>query len=451
MNISNTEEEKFYEQFRRKDSYRINPKEVAKLNRPFSVMGKIGSVLFMAVCILVIWRFTARTEQWYFLGGIMFVYLLIKEVLALCYVPCKKKLTKEYKVSCVITCYNENPESIVSIFKNILALDYSPYEVIFLDDGSKDTTAYEVAKSFAESHHDVPGAPIFNIVRFDENRGKRELLIDAFGRAGGDYIFLLDSDSEILPNALTELLRPFEDGKTTSCVGNIGILNKDKNFLTRLQSISYFGSFQLGRAAQSVTGDVVICSGAFSLHKKDFIMQNLEEFKRCTFLGVDVSAGDDRSLTAFSKMSGGKTRYQNTAYCETLVPTTWKKFQSQRRRWQRSAYITSLKTVHDLFPKKLWYLFWSFGESYFWLIAKMIFLSTLFSSGIYIDIVDIFLFFIIVMYKHNTFYLLYRPIRFLFIPVYFFAYGLSLTYTRIHAAITIKNDDWGTRGGNKKK
>jgi len=61
-------------------------------------------------------------------------------------------------------------------------------------------------------------------------------MIDGFLRASGDYVFLLDSDSEILPNALTELLRPFEDGKTTFCVGNIGILNKKQNFLTMLQS-----------------------------------------------------------------------------------------------------------------------------------------------------------------------------------------------------------------------
>lgn len=216
-----------------------------------------------------------------------------------------------------------------------------------MDDGSKETLAYEVAKSFAEDYQDKENAPLFQIVRFEENRGKRELLADGFQMVTGDYVFLLDSDSEILPNALTELLRPFEDGKTTSCVGNIGVLNRKDNFCTKMQQIKYFGAFQLGRAAQSVTGDVIVCSGVFSMHKMDFILANPEEIKATEFLGITVSAGDDRAMTALSRMSGGKTRYQNTAYCETEVPNTWSKFIAQRRRWQRSGYIGSLTAVRD--------------------------------------------------------------------------------------------------------
>ena len=445
-----TTQGELYKQYR-KSTPKIDGNEVKKLDRPLTVFGKIVSVLFMGLCIVIIWRFTVRSDHWYFLGGIMFVYLLIKEFFALLYFPCKKSLTKEYKVSAIITCYNEKPESVVSIFENIMDLDYPLYEVLFLDDGSKDPTAYEIAVSFAEVHQNTEGAPLFRIIRFKENRGKREVLIDGFKYANGDYIFLLDSDSEILPNALTELLRPFEDEKTTSCVGDIGILNKNENFLTKLQSISYYGSFQLGRAAQSVTGDVAICSGAFSIHKKAFITEHLSEFKKCEMFGINVSSGDDRSLTTFSKMSGGKTRYQSTAYCETQVPSTWKEFQKQRRRWQRSAYIGSLRSIKNMFPKSLWHLFWVFGEVYFWLIATVIFIVSLLFHGFNINFIDITIYFVVLMYKQNAFYMLYNPIRFLFVPVYFFVYGVSLAITRLYAAFTIKNDDWGTRIGKKKE
>jgi len=449
MSFDGATEGKLYEKYR-KNTTTINKDEVKKLDRPFTVPGKIASILFIGICILAIWRFTDRSEQWYLLGGMMLVYLVIKEFFALLYWPCKRKLTKDYKVSVVIACYNENPSSVVSIFENILALDYPIHEILFLDDGSASPLAYEVAKSFAEAHEGSLGVPKFEIIRFEENRGKREVMIDGFLKAKGDYVFLLDSDSEILPNALTELLRPFEDGKTTSCVGNIGILNKGDNFLTRLQSISYYGAFQLGRAAQSVTGDVAICSGAFSLHKKDFILRHLKAFRNYSLFDIKVSAGDDRSLTAFSKLSGGKTRYQSTAYCETEVPSTWRKFQLQRRRWQRAAYVIGLKSMLDVFPKNLMYSFWVFAEAYFWLIATVIFLFSVVARGLCIDVEDIIIYYIIIMYMQNGFYLLYKPIRFLLAPVYFFAYGLSLTYTRIHAAITIKNDDWGTRHINKK-
>jgi len=439
-----TQNEWLYEQYRKKGTT-IDHKEVRRMNRAFTILGKITSAAFMALCIFAIWQFTQRGVQIRLLGGLMFFYLIIKEIFALCYWPCKKKLTQDYKVTILITCYNEDPTSVTTILENIMALDYPVHEILFLDDGSPDPLAYKVAKSFADAHKDDTDSPDFHIVRFEENRGKRAVMVDGFKMAEGDYIFLLDSDSEILPNALTELLRPFEDGKTTSCVGHIGILNKNENFLTKLQAITYFCAFQSGRSAQSRTGNVVVCSGAFSIHKKDFILENLNEFSNDTFMGIHFSSGDDRALTTFSKMCGGKTRYQNTAYCETLVPNTWKKFISQRRRWQRSAYAGSLKTVRNIFPKKIFFLFWVFAEAYLWLIAIIIFILLVLARGFYFDLVDVVVYYWIVMYKYNSFYMLYRPFRFLFMPFFTLIYGFSLVYTRIHAAITITDDGWGTR------
>ncbi|MCL2572192.1 MAG: glycosyltransferase family 2 protein [Defluviitaleaceae bacterium] len=431
------------------DSATIDESIIKKLNRPFTPQGKVISAFLMLMCLKAIWLFTTRAQQWYLLGGMMLAFLVIKEIFALVYTPCKKALTKDYKVTAIITCYNEKPESIVSILKNIMELDYPVHEILFLDDGSASSLAYDVAKSFASDYESSDTR--FNIIRFEENRGKRKVLNDGLHRAKGDYVFLLDSDSIIAKSALTELLRPFEDGKTTSCVGNIGILNKKENFLTRLQSISYFGSFQLGRAAQSVTGDVSICSGAFSLHKKDAITHKQEEFVDYSLFGIHVSAGDDRTLTSYSKMYGGKTRYQSTAYCETEAPNKWKKFIAQRRRWQRSAYIGSLKSIKDTFPRHFIYQFWVFGEAYFWLIAIILFILSIMVRGLYLDKMDFIIYFIIVMYKQNIFYALCYPIRFLFAPIYFLAYGLSLITTRIYAAVTIQDDDWGTRASRRRK
>ena len=60
------------------------------------------------------------------------------------------------------------------------------------------------------------------------------------------------------------------------------------------------------------------------------------------------------------------------------------------------------------------------------------------------------MYYVIIAYKQNVFYLLYNPVRFLFAPFYFIFYGLSLAYTRIHAALTITDDGWGTRGTGAK-
>jgi len=442
---------KLYEQYRNKEKeITIEPDDVTRMNRPFTIYGKVIIFLSSIVYIFAVWSFTDRSEEWYLLGGIMFAYLLFKIVSVLFYNPSRARLTKDYKVSVIITCYNEDPKSIMAVFDNILALDYPVHEIVFLDDGSTDTTAYEVAKSFAENHQNLPNAPKYTILRFTENRGKRAVMVEGFNHASGDYVFMLDSDSEVLPNALTELLRPFEDARTTSSVGHIGVLNMRDNFLTRIQAFTYYNAFQLGRAAQSVTGNVVICSGAFSLHKRDFILKRLGAFKASRVFGVTVSAGDDRELTSFSKESGGRTVYQNTAYCATIVPNKWSKFFAQRRRWQRSAYLVSLGTIRDMFPRRLGFLCWVFAEAHFWLIALILTIFFALTRGFSFDMRDFFIWTSIMLYKHNGLYLMFRPLQFFVIPLYTLVYGTSLIFTRIHALVTIRNDRWGTRDINTK-
>ena len=62
------EGEKLYEKYR-KETTTINKNEVRRLDRPFTVLGKIISVLLLALCLMAIWTFTARAQQWYLLGG----------------------------------------------------------------------------------------------------------------------------------------------------------------------------------------------------------------------------------------------------------------------------------------------------------------------------------------------------------------------------------------------
>jgi len=110
-----------------------------------------------------------------------------------------------------------------------------------------------------------------------------------------------------------------------------------------------------------------------------------------------------------------------------------------------------LASIKGTFLRNIFYKFWALAEAYLWLVALVIFVLSVMANGFSMDLRDIIMYFIIIAYKQNGFYLLYNPVRFLFAPVYFFAYGLSLTYTRIHAAITITNDGWGTRDKAKTK
>lgn len=440
------ENKPLYEQYRREITA-LDDQELARINRPFTWWGRLISSAFFIMSFFALWHFTLRSgRHWYLLGGIMFIYSVIKFICAIMYRPSRNELTQDYQVSVILTCYNEKPESLVMILENIANLDYNVKEILFIDDGSDDTSALDIAHSFADAHFNTISSPNFSIHRFEENQGKRQALKKGIPLATGDYVFLLDSDSQIRQDALTELLRPFEDGETTSVVGHIGVLNKNK-FLKKLQEVTYFAAFQIGRTAQSITGSTVICSGAFSIHKKENILKMIDKFDEEKIFGIRLTSGDDRSMTSFSQKTGGKTRYQATAYCETEVPVTWQSFVRQRRRWQRSTYIGGITTFLRVFPRRPIYLFWVFGESYLWVVSIIIYVYYLTQRDFIIDydLIDIILFWLIMTYKHNIFYALYKPLYFIIMPLYSLVYGLFLIFIRIYALITITNDKWGTR------
>jgi len=128
------------------------------------------------------------------------------------------------------------------------------------------------------------------------------------------------------------------------------------------------------------------------------------------------------------------------------VPDTWRKFLKQRRRWQRSGYLSCLQTIKILFPKHWGHMLFSFAESYFWMISTIIFIALIVNRGyLYIDWRDMIRYFLIITYMHNIFYMYYKPVRFLLAPIYFLVYGVFLTVVRVYTLLTLTNDSWGTR------
>lgn len=107
-------------------------------------------------------------------------------------------------LSIIIPCYNE--EESVNIFYNkvteILPTFCEDYELIFVDDGSTDTTLEKIK---------ALNNPKVRYISFSRNFGKEAALLAGFEKAKGDYITLLDVDMqdpvELLPKmykAVTE-------------------------------------------------------------------------------------------------------------------------------------------------------------------------------------------------------------------------------------------------------
>ena len=121
-------------------------------------------------------------------------------------------MDKEKKlISLIVPCYNE--EEALPIFyretvKVLEGMDVD-YELLIVDDGSKDKT-YEVALDLAEKDDHV------KYISFSRNFGKEAAMYAGFCNAKGDYVAVMDADMQDPPSLLPQMYAILEEGKYDS-------------------------------------------------------------------------------------------------------------------------------------------------------------------------------------------------------------------------------------------
>lgn len=106
------------------------------------------------------------------------------------------------KISIVVPCYNEE-ESIPIFYKEItksLEIISIDYEVLFIDDGSKDES-YKIMKSLAEKD------PHIKYISFSRNFGKEAAMYAGLKGSTGSYVAIMDVDLQDPPEMLAEMYK----------------------------------------------------------------------------------------------------------------------------------------------------------------------------------------------------------------------------------------------------
>lgn len=275
------------------------------------------------------------------------VYTALLGVLWLRYRPFRAPEGAEWpKVSVIIPAYNEGPMVGRSI-RSVAACDYpkDKLEVIVVDDGSRDDTFFHMQflrREFPD---------LVKLVRFSGNRGKRSALVAGIRAATGEVILTIDSDSEIDPRTVHEMVAPFlADEKIGAVAGRVAVLNRDSP-ISRMLEVQYTLAFDYGRAAQSVYRTVACCPGALSSFKKAVILPFMDEWENQRFLGRPVNHGEDQALTNIVLRQGYDTVYQRTAVVNTLVPTTYSQLSRMFLRWDRSYIVEGFSFARFMFTK----------------------------------------------------------------------------------------------------
>jgi hyaluronan synthase len=259
----------------------------------------------------------------------------------------------------VLPAYNEG----AAVFATVAAIAASDYpsgqlKIIAVDDGSLDDTHAHLLRASER----YPG--LLEIIRFAKNRGKRHALYEAFRRVVTPFVVTVDSDTEVAPDAIRELVTPLVlDPHLGAATGRIRILNKQANLFTRMLDVNFAMAFDFTRAIESTFASVFCTSGAFSVYRTVALKRVSGDWLDQTFLGRPCSYGEDRSLANYMLRLGYGTVFQRSALARTRVPEHLGRILKMLTRWARSNIRESIVFASVMFhPNRRGNRFWPFLE-----------------------------------------------------------------------------------------
>ena len=143
----------------------------------------------------------------------------------------------EKKLSIVIPAYNEGER----IYENLLEMSkllssfVTDYEMIVVNDGSKDNTEVEIRRASETVKNIVPAG-------YQMNRGKGGAIKEGVKCATGDYIAFLDADMDLSPMHLKDFLAKMEETSATAVIGSKMHKDSKVNYPLprKIMSLGYF-------------------------------------------------------------------------------------------------------------------------------------------------------------------------------------------------------------------
>lgn len=113
------------------------------------------------------------------------------------------------KLSLVVPCYNEAEN--IALFQDAAIKAFAgcgyTFEIVFVDDGSKDATLYNMKKLYAQQR-----CPI-KVVSFSRNFGKEAALFAGLSHASGEYICLIDADLQQRPEIARDMVKILDENE----------------------------------------------------------------------------------------------------------------------------------------------------------------------------------------------------------------------------------------------
>ena len=325
------------------------------------MISNVYAFLFLYYFFLI---FSAIVITSYIILGVISIFETISYFRRNSFVSYKSILASPFSpsISIIAPCYNEGL-NIVDNVRSLMSLHYVNYQVIIINDGSKDDSLEKLIEVYHLETIKYPINPrietaqirgiyksknsVFEklIVIDKENGGKADALNAGLNFSNSEFVACIDVDCMLIEDALQKMVKPFlerTDKKVIATGGVIRIANNcriengklmevkmPKKLIERYQIIEYLRSFLLGRMAWSRLNGLLIISGAFGMFDRRVMIDSG---------GYDTkTVGEDMEIIVrMRKFMQDNNRKYKIAYipdplCWTEAPDNFKTLQPRVR------------------------------------------------------------------------------------------------------------------------
>lgn len=299
-------------------------------------------------------------------------------------------------VSILVPAYNEEV-TIVSSVKSLLTMAYQTYEIIVIDDGSRDQTAQVLLDEFPlrridrPIHMQIPCGRILEVYEAQienvkltllrkENGGKGDALNMGINASIYPYFICMDADSMLQADSLEKIMQPVLERhdvvavagmvRIAQCVemenGLVKNYTMPLNPILCMQVVEYDRSFLASRILMNEYNGNLIISGAFGLFKKDVVIA-AGGYDRDT-LGEDMELAVKLHVFCRNNKLPYRMCYEPNAICWSQAPNNLLDLGKQRRRWHIGLFQSMMKyrtlflNVRFGFVSILSYMYYLFYE-----------------------------------------------------------------------------------------
>lgn len=268
-------------------------------------------------------------------------------------VPDLPKLPESPPVSIIVPCYNE-AATIEETVMYLLQSVYPDFEIIAVNDGSKDDTA-AILNRLSASHQQL------RVIHLAENQGKSMALRMGALMSPNEYLICIDGDALLDKHAITWIISHFLNGPRVGAVTGNPRIRTRSTLLGKIQVGEFSAIIGMIKRAQRIYGRVFTVSGVVTGFRKAALHQS-------GYWSLNTVT-DDIDISWRLQLNHWDIRFEPNALCWILMPETLRGLWRQRLRWAQGGMEALLEYSGNMFAwrkRRMWGVCIEYLVSIFW-------------------------------------------------------------------------------------